>query len=149
MHLLSLLIIALMALTFAQNTCTGDKSLAGHCTILSVTDRTVSSTKASVNTCLDTCRNFLTDAGDWFVDFIGQPEGYIDNISRSTCGFSVGRGEGEPLDYKFYMHNQDIVDIIDEVNTKFGSLHGGKVAGEGTMNCDGHLATWFQPRRIP
>ncbi|PVI00446.1 hypothetical protein DM02DRAFT_592743 [Periconia macrospinosa] len=128
----------------AQNQCTGDKSIQGYCTILSSTDRTSSATNPpSQSQCENTCRSTLSDAGDWIVDFTGQPRDYIDKLSQSKCSFSVGRGEGEPLDYKFHMHNQDIVDIIDDVNQKYGGLHGGKVAAEGTMNCEGHLATWY------
>lgn len=59
------------------------------------------------------------------------------------CAFSVGRGDGEPLNYKFFMHNQDIVDVIDEVNKRYGGLHGGKVAAQGTMVCEGHQAVWY------
>jgi hypothetical protein len=41
------------------------------------------------------------------------------------------------------MDNQDIVDILDEVNRRFGSAHSGKVSAQGTMKCQGQLATWY------
>ena len=59
------------------------------------------------------------------------------------CSFSVGRGAGEPLNYSFFMHNQDIVDVLDEVNLRFGPLHNGRVAAKGTMVCEGKQATWY------
>jgi hypothetical protein len=59
------------------------------------------------------------------------------------CTFSVSRGAGEPKDYSFFMTNQDIIDIIDEVSKRYGSLHGGKVAAQGTMVCQGHQAVWY------
>jgi hypothetical protein len=112
MHLFALLFIAFTALSLAQNTCTGDKSIVGHCTILSITDSTTKSSQSTVTECLDTCHGISMDAGDWIVDFTGQPAGYVDHLSQAACSFSIGRGEGMPLDYQFYMHNQDILDII-------------------------------------
>lgn len=144
MRLSTLFFTAFAALAAAQNACTGDKSIAGYCTTLTYVDRTnTASGPPTVTECLDTCRGVLSDAGDWGVDFTGKPPGYIDNMLGYPCGFSVGRGAGEPNDYSFLMHNQDIIDIIDEVNQRFGGLHGGNVAAEGTMNCEGHLATWY------
>lgn len=54
----------------------------------------------------------------------------------------MGRASGQPQDYRFDMHNQDIVDILDEVSQRFGPLHGGRVAAEGTIRCQGFEATW-------
>ncbi|CAI6297407.1 unnamed protein product [Periconia digitata] len=137
-------ILSLLSTTLAQNQCEGDKSIEGYCTILSMTDVTDKSSKTPTTAqCMNTCRSILSDAGDWIVDFTGHPEGYIDKLSQSSCSFSIGRGAGEGLDYRFHMHNQDIVDIIDDVNRRFGGLHGGNVAAEGTMECEGHQATWF------
>lgn len=59
------------------------------------------------------------------------------------CGFSMGRAPGQPLDYEFSMDNQDIVDIFDEVTKRFAPLHGGKVAAEGLVKCQGFEATWY------
>jgi hypothetical protein len=61
----------------------------------------------------------------------------------SPCGFSIGRAAGQPLDYSFSMDNQDIVDIFDEVTKRFAPLHGGKVAAEGLIRCQGFEATWY------
>ena len=68
---------------------------------------------------------------------------YINGMVGYPCGFSVGRGAGEPLNLSFSMHNQDIIDVFDEVNKRFGNLHGGKVAAEGTMVCEGHQVIWY------
>jgi hypothetical protein len=68
---------------------------------------------------------------------------YINNMVGYPCGFSVGRGAGEPLNFSFSMHNQDIIDVFDEVNKRFGVLHSGKVAAEGTMVCEGHQVIWY------
>ena len=97
----------------------------------------------TVSQCQDTCRGIEEDAGDWLVDFTGHPAGYIDAFIGYPCGFSAGRGAGEPLDYSFSMANQDIVDILNAVNTQYGGLHGGSVAAQGTMECQGHQATWY------
>ncbi|KAF1962481.1 hypothetical protein CC80DRAFT_487929 [Byssothecium circinans] len=142
MRLLYLLLTIFTSLALAVNLCHGDKSIPGHCTILSMHDTTSNSTKSTVPQCEDTCWYISMDPGEWVVDFTGQSAEYVDKLSQGKCNFFISRGEGEPLDYKFYMENQDIFDIIDEVNLKFGGLHGGKVAGEGTMMCDGHLAKW-------
>lgn len=73
----------------------------------------------------------------------GKPDGYRQNMVGYPCGFSIGRAPGQPNDYNFYMHNQDIVDILDEVSKRFAPLHGGRVAAEGTVRCDGFVATWY------
>lgn len=166
MPTIPLVVSFLTALVVAQNACTGNKSDVAHCTTLSITDVTLTATgPPTVNECYETCRiGVFGDAGDWMVDFtgmlfcyalppllnmresnlvLGHPAGYIDNMVGFPCGFSVGRGAGEPLNYKFFMGNQDIGDILDSVTTMFGGLHGGKVAAQGTMVCDGHQATWF------
>jgi hypothetical protein len=59
------------------------------------------------------------------------------------CGFSIGRAPGQPTNYEFSMDNQDIVDILDEVSKRFAPLHGGKVAAEGIVRCQGYEATWY------
>lgn len=59
------------------------------------------------------------------------------------CGFSIGRAPGQPKDYGFAMNNQDIADIVDEVVKRFAPLHGGKVSAEGTVRCQGFVATWY------
>lgn len=41
------------------------------------------------------------------------------------------------------MDNQDIVDILDEVNKRFGSKHAGRVSARGTVKCQGHVAKWY------
>lgn len=74
---------------------------------------------------------------------IGRPEGYRQNLLLYPCGFSMGRAPGQPLDYEFLMHNQDIVDILDEVSKRFAPLHSGRVAAEGLIRCDGWEATWY------
>jgi hypothetical protein len=54
----------------------------------------------------------------------------------------MGRAPGEPKDYQFYLDNQDIVDILDEVSKRFAPLHSGHVAAEGIITCQGYNATW-------
>jgi hypothetical protein len=54
----------------------------------------------------------------------------------------MGRAPSQPQDYQFFMDNQDIVDILDEVSTRFAPLHSGRVAAEGLITCDGFNATW-------
>jgi hypothetical protein len=49
-------------------------------------------------------------------------------------------------EFNFDMNNQDIVDIIDEAIKRFAPLHGGKVAAEGRVRCDGHEAMWYISR---
>jgi hypothetical protein len=41
------------------------------------------------------------------------------------------------------MDNQDIVDILDEVSKRFAPLHGGRVAAEGGIRCQGFEAVWY------
>jgi hypothetical protein len=125
-----LTLFTLSAHTNAQNQCEGDKSTPGYCTILSATDLTLSTpSPPTVAQCMSTCHNTLSDAGDWIVDFTGQPEGYIDHMSVSPggCSFSVGRAPGvQEMDFKFYMHNQDIVDVlVSERSSFFLSLDSG------------------------
>jgi hypothetical protein len=54
----------------------------------------------------------------------------------------MGRAPGQPLNYTFDMHNQDLVDILDEVSKRFAPLHGGRVAAEGLVRCDGFEGAW-------
>lgn len=55
----------------------------------------------------------------------------------------MGRAPGQPMDYDFLMDNQDIVDILDEVSKRFAPLHGGKVAAEGVVRCQGYEGRWY------
>jgi hypothetical protein len=74
---------------------------------------------------------------------LGYPVNYRQNMVGSPCGFSMGRAPGQPLNYSFSMDNQDIVDIFDEVTQRFAPLHGGKVAAEGLIKCQGFEGTWY------
>ncbi|KAL6709335.1 hypothetical protein ACN47E_001742 [Coniothyrium glycines] len=148
MHASTVLITLLPAcLTTAHftrqvNQCAGNKNTIGHCETLTFIDRTASTPNAPTPAqCQSTCRDLFTDAGDWIVDFKGQPEGYRQNMLNSACRFSMGRAPGAPRNYQFYMDNQDIADIIDEAVKRFGE--GGKVAAEGLVRCDGLEATWY------
>ncbi|OAL53067.1 hypothetical protein IQ07DRAFT_641480 [Pyrenochaeta sp. DS3sAY3a] len=145
MHLRTLLLSVFASLAIAQiNYCAGDKTIVGHCETLTYIDRTTTASgPPSTAECQDACRGVLTDAGDWIVDFRGKPDGYRQNMVGYPCGFSMGRAPGQPKDYNFDMHNQDIVDILDEVSKRFAPLHGGRVAAEGTVRCDGFVGTWY------
>ncbi|CAO2653101.1 Nn.00g025120.m01.CDS01 [Neocucurbitaria sp. VM-36] len=124
--------------------CEGNKNTVGHCETLTYIDRTATSSNPPLATeCQDTCRGVFGDAGDWGVDFRGKPEGYRQNMLLYPCGFSMGRAPGQPTDYQFSMDNQDIADILDEVSKRFAPLHGGRVAAEGLVRCDGFEATWY------
>jgi hypothetical protein len=59
------------------------------------------------------------------------------------CGFSMGAIPHTPHEFSFLVDNQDIADIIDEVVGRFSGLHGGKVAVEGKVRCDGYGAMWY------
>ncbi|KAH7392000.1 hypothetical protein DE146DRAFT_634189 [Phaeosphaeria sp. MPI-PUGE-AT-0046c] len=144
MRFSSLTLAFLTTLATAQtNQCAGNKSNLGYCETLTYVDRTTSSSNPPTTAnCQDTCRGILSDAGDWSVNFIGQPDGYRQVLSHAACGFSMGRAPGQPKDYRFDMDNQDIVDIVDEVSKRFAPLHGGRVAAEGTIRCQGFEATW-------
>lgn len=161
---------ALLALRPRQtNQCAGDKTIVGHCETISYNDITTSTTNPpSASECQDTCRGVLSDAGDWLVDFrgplfhsssikffgvvevfvltyfdiTGKPAGYRQNMLGGPCGLSMGRAPGQPLNYTFDMHNQDLVDILYEVSKRFAPLHGGKVAAEGLIKCDGFEGAW-------
>jgi hypothetical protein len=61
----------------------------------------------------------------------------------SPCGFSIGPAPGQPRDISFSMHNQDIVDVLYEVSMRFAPLHGGRVAAEGRIKCEGFEAVWY------
>ncbi|KAK6956143.1 hypothetical protein Daesc_001415 [Daldinia eschscholtzii] len=129
-----------------QDACAGDKSVAGYCKTLSYTDRTgASSTSApSSSDCQQTCRGVLGDAGDWGVDFKNRPAGYRDNLYLGPCEFGVSREtDGDSSQFSFSMHNQDIVDVIDEVIKRYAGQHDGKVRAEGTMDCSGHVVRWY------
>ncbi|KAI0599491.1 hypothetical protein F4775DRAFT_591281 [Biscogniauxia sp. FL1348] len=125
--------------------CTGNQADAGYCTTLTYVDRTDATAGApTTSDCQATCRGVLQDPGDWIVQFAGVPAGGRHQMLGYACGFSVGRGDGEPADLSFSMANQDILDILDEVTRRFGGAHGGgAVAAEGTMECQGHVAKWY------
>lgn len=143
MHLSTIFLSATLApFAMAQTSCGGDKSKKGYCTPLEYVDRTGSGSPSSEQ-CLDTCRSINSDAGDWGVDFNGKPDGYIDHMLHHDCGFSVTRLQGDTSDSSFLMHNQDILDLIDESINKFGGTHGGNVGAEGTMMCDGRKYKWI------
>jgi hypothetical protein len=130
--------------TLAQNGCQGNKAELGYCTTTSFVDLTNSASGPPTTAqCEDACRGVLTDAGDWSVLFENQPLTYRHTMVGFACAFSVGPAAGEPAVYRFDMHNQDIVDIMDEVNRRFGPLHSGRVAARGTMVCQGHTAQWY------
>ncbi|KAF2740071.1 hypothetical protein EJ04DRAFT_482754 [Polyplosphaeria fusca] len=143
MYALKPLLLCVSVVAAQLNYCTGDKSNVGHCTTLTFTDVTTTSPDPPTTAeCNDTCRGVISDAGDWIVDFKGKPDGYRQNMLGYPCGFQMGRGPGEAKDYSFFMDNQDIIDILDEVNQRrYGPLHGGKVAAQGTVTCDGHTGT--------
>ncbi|KAI1472602.1 putative necrosis-inducing factor-domain-containing protein [Daldinia caldariorum] len=129
-----------------QDACAGDKSIVGYCKTLSYTDRTgASSTSApSSSDCQQTCRGVLTDAGYWGVDFHNRPAGYRDNLYLGPCKFGVSRETDEDTSqFSFSMHNQDIVDVIDEVIKRYAGKHNGKVRADGKMECSGHVVRWY------
>jgi hypothetical protein len=64
-------------------------------------------------------------------------------MSHDACGFGIGVAPGQPKAYQFSMSNQDIVNIYDEVVKRFAPLHGGRVAAEGIVKCEGFEATWY------
>ncbi|KAI2464807.1 putative necrosis-inducing factor-domain-containing protein [Annulohypoxylon bovei var. microspora] len=141
--LLASLASALPSLFTRQDACAGDKSVAGYCTPLTYNDVT-SASSVSTADCQSTCRSILTDAGDWGVDFRGQPAGYVDGMYLSGCRFGVAREtDADDAQFEFDVANQDIVDLIDESISRFAGSHGGRVSAEGTMQCEGHVVRWF------
>lgn len=129
-----------------QDACAGDKSTAGYCNTLSYTDRTgtLSTSAPSSSDCQQTCRGVLGDAGDWGVDFTDRPAGYRDNLYLGPCEFGISREtDGDNAEFEFSMHNQDIVDVIDEVIKRYAGQHDGRVQAEGTMECSDHVVRWY------
>ncbi|KAI1137508.1 putative necrosis-inducing factor-domain-containing protein [Hypoxylon sp. FL0543] len=125
-----------------QDACVGNGA-AGYCTTLSYQDNTDDSSQTT-DDCQETCRSILSDAGDWGVDFTGKPAGYIDHMVLQACGFGIGRAtDDDTSEFSFDVHNQDILDVIDESVKRFAGQHGGKVKAEGTMNCEGHVVRWY------
>ncbi|KAF2685283.1 hypothetical protein K458DRAFT_300795 [Lentithecium fluviatile CBS 122367] len=140
----AVLIVIATAVATPVNACEGDKSIAGYCDILSFTDRTTMVNGApTVAECFKECRGILADGGDWIVDLMGKPVGYIDVKDSSPCGWALGKGDRMPLDYYFLMANQDIEHIIDGVIQMFGGLHSGRVAAEGKIKYGDFNATWY------
>ncbi|ORY57816.1 uncharacterized protein BCR38DRAFT_448739 [Pseudomassariella vexata] len=104
----------------------------------------VGSTNSSaplISECYDACRGVSTDAGDWYADLTGKPEGVKSLLVGYACTFSIGRGpsQGDPL--AFSLHNQDILDIYDGAISRFGS--DGRVSASGTMICEGNQVAWW------
>ncbi|EDU39641.1 Hce2 domain containing protein [Pyrenophora tritici-repentis] len=129
------------------NYCAGNKQTIGHCEVLSYVDTTTSaSNPPTVKECQEACWSVFMDAGDWAVPLAGKPEGYRQRMVGSPCGFSIAAIPNTTHDFSFAMDNQDIADIIDEVVKRFAPLHGGRVAAEGTVRCDGHEAKWWVSR---
>ncbi|KAI1455533.1 putative necrosis-inducing factor-domain-containing protein [Annulohypoxylon moriforme] len=135
---------ALPSLFTRQDACAGDKSVAGYCTPLTYNDVTKSDSPVTTTDCLSTCSSILSDAGDWGVDFRGQPAGFVDGMFLSGCKFGIAREtDTDTSQFEFNVANQDIVDVIDESIKRFGGSHGGKLSAEGTMNCEGHIVRWL------
>ncbi|OTB04736.1 hypothetical protein M426DRAFT_320599 [Hypoxylon sp. CI-4A] len=139
-----------------EDACAGDPSTAGYCTPISYTDTTtttVTTTVTNKNTtasapstsdCQQTCRSILGDAGDWGVDFAGQPAGYRDDLYLGACGFGVAREtDADAAGFAFSVHNQDILDVVRGSIDRFAGSHDGRVSAEGTMECQGHVVRWF------
>ncbi|XXH02834.1 hypothetical protein Hte_009221 [Hypoxylon texense] len=133
--------------------CAADKS-AGYCTTLTYTDLTGAASSSSSSSssspiptqeqCQAACRSVLSDAGDWGVDFHGRPAGYRDEMVLADCGFGVSRqSDADTSQFSFYVHNQDILDVIDESVRRFAGEHGGRVKAEGTMECSGYVVKWY------
>ncbi|KAI1177777.1 hypothetical protein F4777DRAFT_576593 [Nemania sp. FL0916] len=130
-------------LSYAQDYCYGNKSIAGYCTPLTYTDTTSKFTSPpTTGNCQDACRGVITDAGDWSVDFATAGSG-IHGMLLYPCGFGVTRGKDTPANANFLMANQDIIDLYDESINRFGGKHGGKISAEGTMNCSNYLVNWY------
>jgi len=132
----------LTAIAYAQTSaCTGDKSIVGYCSITSFKDVTESFSDApTIDQCQSTCSGILSDAGDWGFTLNGNTP---HRAYGSDCSFWVSRADNSTDPLSILMHNQDIVDIVDEVNLRFGELHKGKVAAEGTMVCGDQPVKWF------
>ncbi|KAI0010915.1 putative necrosis-inducing factor-domain-containing protein [Xylariaceae sp. FL0662B] len=145
MHSSTIFSAALISFASAQDYCWGNKSAAGYCTPGEYIDRTsTAASPPSRDDCYHTCSGIQTDAGDWSVDFRGQPAGYKDLMLVYDCGFAVSReSDTDTSGFEFSMHNQDILDLIDEAVNRFADKHGGKVAAEGTMTCGDHTARWY------
>ncbi|KAI1080128.1 hypothetical protein F5B20DRAFT_540881 [Whalleya microplaca] len=145
MHLLTILSSALIPFAAAQDNCLGNKSNAGYCTVGDFIDRTTSASGPPTrDQCQQTCKGVLGDPSDWNVDFRGQPAGYKDTMLLYDCAFSVSRDSAtDTSSFQFSMHNQDILDVMDEAIKRFADQHGGKVAAEGTMVCSGHNVRWY------
>ena len=67
----------------------------------------------------------------------------MQNTAGYPCGFRVGGSPDEPLDYAFLVHDQGIVDVLDEVGRRFAGLHGGRATTKETVECDRRKATWY------
>ncbi|KAI1211977.1 uncharacterized protein F4807DRAFT_417099 [Annulohypoxylon truncatum] len=132
-----------------QDACAGDPSASGHCTPLTYNDVLSSSPSSSsggatTTDCESTCASVLADAGDWGVDFRGQPAGYVDGMFLSGCRFGIARAtDADASQFEITVANQDIVGVIGESIKRFGGAHEGRVSAEGTMDCEGHTVRWF------
>ncbi|KAI0401692.1 hypothetical protein F4802DRAFT_419513 [Xylaria palmicola] len=128
--------------------CRGDKSAAGYCTPLTFKDTTAGFAAPPVTAdCQATCASINADLGDWLVDFStdGNQSGdaRFHDIVLHHCGFAVARGPGTPADARFFLANQDILDLYDETIHRFGGLHQGGISAEGTMRCGELLIKWY------
>ncbi|KAI0111268.1 hypothetical protein GGR51DRAFT_71690 [Nemania sp. FL0031] len=145
-NILAMLLGSLMflGLSYAQDNCYGNKSIAGYCTPLTYVD-TTGNFKAPPTTsdCQDTCFGINGDAGDWLVDFSTDANGAHHNMLLYPCGFAVAPGDGTPHNAKFSLANQDILDLYDESLNRFGKLHGGKISAQGTMQCGTLQIKWY------
>jgi hypothetical protein len=138
-------VLGLAAVAAAQNACRGDPSQTGYCTTLSFIDRTTSvSGPPTLAECQNTCAvGIFGDAGDWGLDLTGSPPGQPKSVVGFPCGFSIANVPDHPADMRFSMTNQDIADNFQGLIDRFGGLHGGNLAGEGVMECQGKPVRWF------
>jgi hypothetical protein len=138
------LVLPLIAgLAAAQNPCTGDPSITGYCTPLTWDAEPQNDTDPTVDDCGYACRiGVAGDAGDWAADLTGSADGERRRVVGFPCEFAIGRGPGQADPIRFSMANQDILDIYAGVIDRFNSSTG-RVAGSGTMTCEGLLIRWW------
>ncbi|KAI0164012.1 hypothetical protein GGR57DRAFT_489709 [Xylariaceae sp. FL1272] len=86
-----------------------------------------------VSDCLQLAKNIYIE-GDWTVDSSGTQH----QIAQfGSCKFGI-QGEGMPIgNIDIYIGNQDIIDIINDAVTRFGST--GRVGAKGSMTCWGNV----------
>lgn len=140
MQLIYLLLACLPAFA-AADSCTGNPSLAGHCTPETWTAQPINSTSPTIAQCQDACQGVNSDAGDWFANLTGSADGERRSLVGYACQFSVGRGCGQEDPLEVDIANQDILDIYSGVIARFGSS--GLTSASGTMNCSGKILRWW------